>query len=175
VITEERARWTSLLLLTAVLLSACSTTTRDAPTPPTPPPAPSPTQEALLAYERYWSVTTAAFNAPSAKDWSVELQEVASGPALASVIDDVHNYAGFPAHTEGTISRSPTVNEVTNGRAAIVDCVDLGNSRLIADTTGEVLDDLTNRVPRYRFRAEIAEQNGRWLVDRAEPALDEPC
>jgi len=171
VITEERARRTSLLLLAAVLLSACSTTTQDAPAPPTPAPA----QEALLAYERYWSVTTAAFNAPNAKDWSAELQDVASGTALAGATKDVLGYADFPAHTEGSISRSPTVGTVANGRVEIVDCVDLGDSRLIADTTGEILDDLANQVPRFRFRAEVVERNGRWLVDRAEPALDEPC
>jgi hypothetical protein len=173
--TEVRVRQASLLLLAAVLLSACSTTAGDAPAPPTPPPAPKPAQQALLAYERYWSVTTAAFNAPNAKDWSADLQQVASGPALAGITEDVLNYATFPAHTEGTISRSPTVSTVTNDRAEIMDCVDLGDSRLIADTTGEILDDLANQVPRYQFRAELTQQNGRWLVNRTEPALDEPC
>jgi hypothetical protein len=175
--TEKRVRRASLLLLAAVLLSACSTTS-DAPTPPpspAPAPAPTPTQEALLAYERYWSVTTAAFNAPNAKDWSTDLQAVASGPALAGIAEEVRNYATFPAHTEGTISRSPTLGEVTNDRVEIIDCVDLGDSRLIADTTGETLDDLKNQVPRFRFRAELARQNGRWLVHRTEPALGEPC
>ena len=128
-----------------------------------------------MAYERYWSVTTAAFNAPKAKDWSIDLQDVASGTALAGATRDVLGYADFPAHTEGTISRSPTIGGVANSRVEIVDCVDLGDSRLIADTTGEVLDDLENQVPRFRFRAEVVERGGRWLVDRAEPALDEPC
>ncbi|MGH3611265.1 MAG: hypothetical protein ACRDRK_01305 [Pseudonocardia sp.] len=116
-----------------------------------------------------------AFAAPSSRDWTAALGEVASGTALESVRRDVENYASFPAHTEGVISRAPAVGEASEGRVEIVDCVELGDSRLIADTTEEVLDDLANRTPRYRFRAGVLLQDGRWLVDVTNPALDEPC
>ena len=88
---------------------------------------------------------------------------------------DVANYAGVPAHAEGAVTRAPVVGEVTADRIEIVDCVDLGDSRLVADSTGAVLDDLENRVPRYRFRAELVMLDGRWIVERTAPSLDEPC
>lgn len=163
-----------LPLLAIALLTAGCSLTGDVPRP-APTTTTTPAQQALLAYEQYWSVTEAAYAAPSSRDWSVELQNVASGSALRSADEDVRNYAGFPAHIEGTVARAPTVENATDSAVEIADCVELGDSRLIADTTGEVLDDLENRVPRYRFRAEVIQRNGRWLVDRAEPALDEPC
>lgn len=157
-------------VLTAALLTSCSTPVPQAGTPPT-----TPSQDALLAYERYWSVSQEAFSAPAARDWTAELEGVASGAALDSLIVDVRNYADLPAHTEGAVTRSPTVGATADDRVEIVDCVQLGDSRLIADATGEVLDDLANRAPRYRFRAEVVLRGDEWLVDRTEPALDEPC
>lgn len=157
-------------VLTAALLTSCTATA-----PPVGTQLATPSQHALLSYERYWSISQKAFSAPSARDWTAELEEVASGSALDSLIDDVRNYADFPAHTEGAVTRSPTVGTATDDRVEIVDCVQLGASRLIADATGEVLDDLANRAPRYRFRAEVVLRGDEWLVDRAEPALDEPC
>lgn len=158
------------LLLAAALSTSCTTTST--------PAAPAPTtasQEALLAYERYWSVSQEAFAAPGARDWTAELGSVASGSALDSLLADVRNYADFPAHTEGAVTRSPAVGAETDGRVEIIDCVQLGDSRLVADATGEVLDDLANRAPRYRFRAEVVQSGDRWLVDRTEPRLEEPC
>lgn len=156
--------------LAAALLLGCT-----AGTPPAGPAPTPPSQEALLAYERYWSVSEAAFSAPGAQDWTSELEGVASGPALDGLATDVRNYAGFPAHTEGAVTRSPTVGAATDGRVEVIDCIQLGDSRLIADATGEVLDDLANRAPRYRFRADVVRRGDQWLVDRTEPALDEPC
>lgn len=143
-----------------------------------PPPAhqaPAPGQEALIAYERYWSVAQEAFSAPGSRDWRGALEAVASGPALDSLLADVRNYASFPAHTEGVATRSPVVADIRDGRVQISDCITLGDSRLIADETGEVLDDLENRAPRYRFRADVVLTGDRWLVERTEPALAEPC
>ncbi|WP_300007727.1 hypothetical protein [Pseudonocardia sp.] len=163
---------THRIALLPVLMAALVTSCTSAPVATQPT---TPSQDALLAYERYWSVSQDAFAAPGARDWSAELEGVASGPALDSLLTDVRNYADFPAHTEGAVTRSPTVGNATHDRVEVVDCVQLGDSRLIADTTGEVLDDLANRVPRYRFRAEVVLRGDVWLVDRAEPALDEPC
>jgi hypothetical protein len=157
-------------VLAAALLTGCTTAAAPAGTPPTTPP-----QEALLAYERYWSVSQEAFSAPGARDWTADLEGVASGSALERLVADVENYADFPAHTEGAVTRSPMVGAVTDDRVEVLDCIRLGDSRLIADATGEVLDDLANRAPSYRFRADVVLQGDRWLVDRAEPALDEPC
>jgi hypothetical protein len=54
--------------------------------------------------------------------------------------------------------------------------VDLGDSRLVSDRTGRPLDDLANRVVRYRFRADVVRTDGGgWLVERTAPALGEPC
>ena len=160
------------LLLAVALTAGCGAS------PPTaPPPSATPAADvaALQAYERFWAVSEAAYAAPGARDWRPELASVASGSALEMVSRDVATYAGFPAHTEGSASRAPVVAVVGDTSVQIVDCVDLGDSRLVADRTGEVLDDLANRVQRYTYRAETVRRGDMWVVDRAEPALDEPC
>lgn len=163
------------LLLVTGLATGCSTSGAPVPVPgPTVAP-PTPEQQAVAAYERYWSVSQDAFSAPSARDWRQELEGVASGPALESVVRDVLNYADFPAHTEGAVTRAPIVAAATDTLVEIVDCVNLGDSRLVADRTGEVLDDLVNRVQRYTFRAQVVTSGDRWLVNRTDPAQDEPC
>jgi PBP1b-binding outer membrane lipoprotein LpoB len=147
---------------------------------PTAPvtPAPTPTgsaQEALDAYERFWEVTQDAYAAPGTRDWAPEVSTVASGAAFDSLMRDIRNYAEFPAHLEGVVSRAPVVSDATDTSVMIVDCVDLGDSRLVADRTGEVLNDLANRVQRYSYRADVVRSGDRWLVERTEAALEEPC
>lgn len=89
---------------------------------------------------------------------------------------DVENYASLTARTIGTISRSPSVVDAQPTHVAILDCVDLVDSRLISDSTGEIFDDLENRVQRFQLHAQVvADAGGKWLVERAEPALEEPC
>ena len=167
--TSTTVGWLPPLLLVLAVLAGCSTGD--------PGPA-QPTENerlALAAYEEYWSAATAAFAAPGERDWTPRLHEVATGQALDSLRRDVENYANVPAHTEGAVKRAPRVAGVTNGRVDIVDCVDLADSRLVSDDGGQVLDDLANRVPRYVYRAGVVNQDGRWLVDRTTPALDQPC
>lgn len=166
--TSAVVHWLPPLLALAVL-AGCSTSD------PTPARPNEDERLALAAYEGFWSTTTAAFSAPSERDWTPRLQEVATGQALDSLRRDVQNYASVPAHTEGAVKRAPKVTSVANGRVDIEDCVDLADSRLVSDDDGQVLDDLANRVPRYVYRAGIVNQNGRWLVDRTAPALDQPC
>ncbi|WP_219414186.1 hypothetical protein [Pseudonocardia nigra] len=121
-------------------------------------------------------MTDAARAAPSSRDWRTEIETVARGQALDAALQDVENYASLPAHTVGAISRDPSVTDVQPNRVMILDCVDLGDSRLIADTTGEVLDDLENRAERFRLRAEVvADGSAGWRVTRTSPALDESC
>lgn len=167
--TNARVRLAAMLLA-VVAASGCSA----APTP-APAPAVSPADAATAAYERYWSVTDAAFAAPASRDWNAPLRDVAAGAALASATKDVANYASYPAHVVGQATRSPKVDSVTDDRVRILDCINLGDSRLVADKTGAVLDDLANRTPRYRFRAEVMNAGGRWLVDATTPELDQPC
>lgn len=170
----ERARWLPPLLVVAVL-AGCSTSS-DEPAPSPAPQTTTPTErQALAAYEEFWSVTDAAFAAPSARDWSPRLEQVATGQALDSLRRDVENYASVPAHTEGALTRAPTVVGSTDGRVDVVDCIDLGDFRLVSDTDGRVLNDLANRVPRYIYRAGLVFRDGRWLVNRTAPALDQPC
>lgn len=171
-IASGRVAPTALLL--AVLLSGCSTAPDSAPPEP-PTTATTPAQQALSAYEEFWTVTDSAFAAPASRDWTARIEEVAIGQAREALQIDVANYASVPAHAEGAVTRDPVVGEVTPERIEIVDCVDLGDSRLVADSTGDVLDDLENRVPRYRFRAELVMLDGRWVVERTAPSLDEPC
>lgn len=174
----------ALLVATAVVAVSCASS------PPSPPSSAATTaapieppsaeavagDEALAAYSAYWTVITQARSAPGSKDWDPELEAVATGQALATVRADVANYADLPAHTEGMLSRAPMVENATTGRVAILDCVDLGDVRLVADDSGKVLDDLVNRVQRYRFRAEVlADGGGSWRVDHTAPALEEPC
>lgn len=157
-------------LLVALTLAGCATAAAPAPTMVT-----TPEQEALVAYERFWTVLSDAFASPGTRDWAPELREVATGSALDGALATVRNYASLPAHIEGAVSRAPAVDAVGAGTVRILDCVDLGNSLLVADESGEVLDDLANRVPRYRFRAEVVSTDGAWLVTSAEPRTDEPC
>jgi hypothetical protein len=161
-----------MLLLAVLVTSACSTPAEPPPSTPVPP---DPAAQALEAYERFWALAQEAYAAPGARDWAPEAAGVASGAALEGLLRDIRNYAEFPAHTEGAVSRAPVVADVTDTTALVVDCVDLGDSRLVADRTGEVLDDLANRVQRYTYRADIVLRDDRWLVDRTDAAQDEPC
>ncbi|MDN5914224.1 MAG: hypothetical protein L0I76_03805 [Pseudonocardia sp.] len=132
-------------------------------------------RSALAAYEEFWTVTDAAFASPGSRDWTTRTREVATGQALESLSRDIANYASIPAHTEGTVSRAPTVSNAAPDRVAIVDCVDISDSRLVSDDDGQVLDDLANRVPRYLYRAEVIPRGDRWVVERTAPSLAEPC
>ncbi|MHA6783175.1 hypothetical protein ACVGOW_19575 [Pseudonocardia saturnea] len=172
--TTTPGRIAAMPLLLVVMLSGCSTAPDSAPPAP-PTTATTPAQQALSAYEEFWTVTDSAFAAPASRDWTARIEEVAIGQAREALKVDVANYASVPAHAEGAVTRDPVVGEVTADRIEIVDCVDLGDSRLVADSTGDVLDDLENRVPRYRFRAELVMHDGRWVVERTAPSLDEPC
>ncbi|WP_433274002.1 hypothetical protein ACQPZA_24105 [Pseudonocardia xinjiangensis] len=165
----------AMLLLTAVV-AGCSSPSVPPPAPTTPStPADAAEQRALTAYEDFWTVTNSALAAPKSRDWTARLQEVATGQALESLRTDVENYASLPAHTEGAVTREPVVHRLADNRVEVVDCIDLGDSRLVSDTTGAVLDDLANRVQRYRYRAELLTVGDGWVVERTAPALDEPC
>ncbi|MBW0108379.1 hypothetical protein I4I84_06465 [Pseudonocardia sp. KRD-182] len=172
-VTITLGRIAPTTLVVAFLLSGCSTAPDSAP--PTPSTTTAQAQQALSAYEEFWTVTDSAFAAPASRDWTERIEEVAVGQAREALQVDVANYASVPAHAEGAVTREPVVGEMTAERIEIVDCVDLGDSRLVADSTGDVLDDLENRVPRYRFRAELVLLDGRWVVERTAPSLGEPC
>lgn len=166
-------RSTTTLLLAVVLATGGCTTSPPAPAPTTD--ATTPSEIATQAYERYWEVTEDAFAAPRSRDWTAELEAVASGDALERALADYRTYRDFPAHSEGRVARAPVVESATGDRVLIVDCLDLGDSLLIADETGVVLDDLANRVQRYTVRAELVRNDAEWLVHQLDPALDERC
>lgn len=169
---------TVFLALTAMLTASCASSPPPASPPSTsnPTTAPQPSDAALNAYRAFWTVVDAAFAEPRSKSWDAELQEVGSGQALASVLADVANYASLPAHVQGLIGRSPSVESSSGNRVSIIDCIDLGDSRVVSDTSGQVLNDLKNRVQRFRSRSVVIyDATGRWLVDRTAPALEESC
>ncbi|MDN5915627.1 MAG: hypothetical protein L0I76_11050 [Pseudonocardia sp.] len=146
------------------------------PSPSSAPPTPDPIERsALAAYEEFWTVTDAAFASPGSRDWTSRTREVATGQALESLDRDIANYSGVPAHTEGTVARSPRVASAAPQRVGVVDCVDISGSRLVSDDDGTVLDDLANRVPRYLYRAEVIPRGDRWVVEKTTPSLAEPC
>ena len=158
------------------LAVACTAGRSPDPAGPTPAPAPAADTAALTADAEFWRVTSEALAAPTSRNWAPELNRVATGPALATVLGDVANYASLPAHTVGTVRRDPRIDEIGAARIVILDCVDLGDSRLVSDSTGQPLDDLANRTVRYRYRADVVRTNaGGWIVERTTPALDEPC
>lgn len=161
-----------MLSMSAIVVAGCAEPAVPVTPAPTPP---GPAQQALDAYERFWDVTQEAYTAPGARDWEPEVSAVASGAAFDSLMRDIRNYAEFPAHFEGVVSRAPVVADVTDTSVKIVDCVDLRDSRLVADRTGEVLNDLANRVQRYSYRADVVLSDDRWLVGGTEAALEEPC
>lgn len=165
---------------TASLLSACS------PAPPRPSgPTDTPSAEigtsaaAMAAYGEFWRVSELAFAAPTAQNWETELSKVARGQALTDVVIEVRNYVGVPAHVEGTITHDarpdPTITAEPD-RVAVIDCIDISGSTLVADADGAVLDDQANQTPRYQYRAEVVrDTSGRWLVQTTAPSLDQPC
>lgn len=173
-------------LVAALALSGCASSEPSTSADPTTSPGPQgvepPNQAdaassaALAAYTSYADLADSARAAPDSQGWRPVIEEVAQGQALDAVIADVENYASLPARTVGVVSHSPEVSEVGPRQVSVVDCVDLGDSRLISDTTGEVFDDLENRVQRFRFHAKLGvEPDGRWVVQETEPLLDEPC
>jgi hypothetical protein len=165
-----------LTLAVLALLAACTAPTPTAPTRSAPTPVPTPTDAAMTAYREFWTVTDAARAAPKAQDWTPRIQALAAGQALQTALTDVRNYASLPAHTTGTITRAPTVERSTDRRVEVLDCVDLGDSRLVSDGDGRTLDDLQHRVQRFHLRAAVeAGPDGRWLVTKTTPALAEPC
>ncbi|WP_345420045.1 hypothetical protein [Pseudonocardia xishanensis] len=106
------------------------------------------------------------------------LSTVARGQALDDLVLEIRNYESLPAHLEGQVRTEPVVDPSvppTADRVAVLDCVDISGSTLVADGDGRVLDDQQNQSTRYRYRAVVAREGSRWLVERTSPALDEPC
>jgi hypothetical protein len=178
-----RVRKQALAMVVGASLSACSGT---APEPPEPlePTGTSPRESAsssagMAAYGEFWRVSELAFAAPTARDWESELRMVARGQALSDVVIEVRNYASVPAHVEGAITHAARPDPALApqpDRVAVLDCIDISGSRLVADADGAVLDDQANQTPRYLYRAEVVrDADGRWLVETTAPSLDQPC
>lgn len=133
----------------------------------------------MAAYGEFWRVSELAFAAPTAQDWETELSMVARGQALTDVVIEVRNYASVPAHVEGAITHDARPDPALApqpDRVAVLDCIDISGSMLVADADGAVLDDQVNQPPRYLYRAEVVrDASGRWLVEAAAPSLDQPC
>lgn len=136
--------------------------------------------EALATYEQFWKVHNAADAAPGAKDWAGEISKFAADPARQGVIDGIANLASYPAHAEGTATRSPKVESVslqTPQRVKISDCLDVTGVRIVGDKDGKDLLDRKNQPQRYVFTAEVVryEAPTRWLVQTTTPSLDRQC
>jgi hypothetical protein len=174
-------RSAALLLAMTAAVVACTSPPPPAPTPSEAPVRPPSIEAqagdaALAAYNTYWSVSEQALAAPGAKDWTADLQAVARGQALEAITTDIASYADYPAHNEGAVSRDPVIDSVDDRAVTIIDCVDLTNYLLVADGTGEVLTDVANQVPRFRYHARVVQDaTDRWLVDQTSPKLDQPC
>jgi hypothetical protein len=179
--TTIRRAAVALVVGTLTATAACTTTQPaelPAPAPPitAPDPASQAADAALAAYNAFWAVSLNARAAPNARDWTSELATVASGDALESVTADIDNYAGVPAHFEGTVGRAPTVQNATPDRVEITDCLDMTAYLLRGDENGELLSDTANQVPRFLFTAEVLpDSSGRWLVDEIDAKLSQPC
>ena len=183
--TRTRRVLLCITTFAALATSACATGAPSVPASPTseqtadgispPDETDAAASAALAAYMSYWETTDAALAAPGIRDWRPELEAVSQGDALDAVLAEIENYRSLPAHTVGSIDRSPTVVSADTRTVSILDCVDLGDSQLVSDRTGAVLDDLENRVERFHLRAEVVSVGGRWLVQQTSPALDEPC
>lgn len=179
--TTTRRAAVALVIGALAAVAACTTdppTELPAPAPPVTAPDPSSqaADAALAAYNAFWAVSLNARAAPKARDWTPELATVASGDALESVTADIDNYADVPAHFEGTISRTPTIQTATPDRVEITDCLDMTSYLLRADANGELLSDTANQVPRFTFVARVVpDPSGRWLVDDIDAKLSQPC
>ena len=102
----KRARLATLLVAGAAAVSGCSAAPSDGlgNGPPETNTMSSASDEALAAYERFWSVADAALASPTSHDWRPQLEAVATGQALESIAVDVTGLASLPAHTEGVAS-----------------------------------------------------------------------
>ena len=167
----------------ACLLAACTGGAAEPPASSVPTVTATGESEssaaARAAYGEFWRVSELAFAAPTAQDWETELTMVARGQALTDLVIEVRNYASVPAHVEGVITHAarpdPAIAPQPD-RFAVLDCVDISGSMLVADADGAVLDDETGQIPRYQYRAQVVrDATGRWLVETTAPSLDEPC
>jgi hypothetical protein len=179
---RRRAARVAAVIAAVLVLTGCAGPEPAPPaaTPPAPSDAaPDMTAAAMAAYGEFWRVSEAAFAAPRAQDWQAELSKVTRGQALDDVVLEIRNYASVPAHLEGQITHAPALDPAvprTSGRVAVLDCVDISQSQLVADESGAVLDDQENQVVRYQYRAVVVRaDDGRWLVESTAPALDESC
>lgn len=136
--------------------------------------------EALATYEAFWKVQNAADAAPGAKDWAGEISKFAADPARQGAVDGIVNLASYPAHAEGTATRSPRIESVslqTPQRVKITDCLDVTGVRIVGDKDGKDLLDRTNQPQRYVFTADVVKYQApdRWLVQTTTPSLDRQC
>src|SRR4051794_36940110 len=176
--SRQGASWPATLALAVGLAAAGCTTTSGTPASPgngqTSGFVPAPTQEdlgqsALSAYLEFARISDEAFAEPSSQDWPPKLQAVSQGQAYDAVVAEAKNYASFPAHVSGRPQRQPSVESTSAAPTPSVhiqDCIDIGESKVVADKTGEVLTDTANQQKRYRYRATaVRSQDGRWRVD----------
>ncbi|WP_298800746.1 hypothetical protein [Pseudonocardia sp. 73-21] len=174
--TPPRPVTTAASAVLLAVVAGCSTASPSPPPVPPPVVTTAPGDAALDAYREFWRIADAARAAPRTGDWTPRIEAVASGQALQTVLTDVRNYADLPAHTVGTITRTPTITAVTPPRVSILDCVDIGDTVLLSDKDGSRLDDAANRVRRFQLRADVVEAaDGKWLVDTTTPELEQPC
>ncbi len=172
---------TAGLAVLLVALTACSATAEPGLAPPQPPIEPPSAESqagdaALAAYNRFSALADQARADPGSRDWSTELTTVARGQALQGLVADIENYADLPAHAEGAITRTPTIDTATPERATVVDCVDVSKYLIVGDKSRTIFSDTANQVPRIRNKPEVApDSNGQWLVEQTRPAPDEPC
>lgn len=161
------------VILGAAVLAACSS----APSPAPEPPAPDPSVEALAVYADFFRVSQDANAAPTARDWTAELRQLARGQALDAAVLDVQNYASLSARVDGRLGQAPAVDPAvpaTNDKVSVLDCLDATGVRVLT-ADGRQLGDQANQSPRYRYRAEVVRDGDRWWVERAIPAPEEPC
>jgi hypothetical protein len=186
--SRRNAIWLAPLAVMAGLTTAGCTATSDTPASPgngQPPSSIStPTQEdpgqrGLTAYLEFARISDEAFAEPSSQDWPPRLQAVSQGQAYDAVVAEAKNYASFPAHVSGRPQRQPSVASTSTAPTPSVhiqDCSDIGDSKVVADKTGEVLTDTANQQKRYRYQATVVRSpDGRWRVDSTTAEPDEPC
>ena len=186
--SRQGASWQATLAVAVGLAAAGCTTTSSTPASPgNGQPSsfvPTPTQEdlgrpALSAYLEFARISDEAFAEPSSQDWLPRLQAVSQGQAYDAVVAEAKNYANFPAHVSGKPQRQPSVESTSAAQTPSVniqDCIDIGDSKVVADRTGEVLTDTASQKNRYKYRATVVRsQDGRWRVGSTTAEPDKPC
>ena len=137
----------------------------------TSPARPGDPSAVVEAYRRFWVVVLRVEALPQSR-WPEEFARVAVDPLLTRVYDGLRAEVAAGSRQYGTVVTHPTVVDLRDGRAAVVDCQDASRSGVADAGTG-----LPSTVgdPRTPVAATLVRgRDGTWRLSEAR-YLPGPC